>query len=363
MGNKTWLVVLCFCCLTVSVPQVVRACSGVLYCPRSLTVPPSGGRLPANMQMFLWRAPCGDDGISAFHPELEATSPGGSKRVVDVHLEPAAMSVGAHRWVVRWDEPFEPGTELFFSFDEPLDLEVPRKDAGTHAMQRRAVELRVIEAAERPEELGRLLPTRAFGAFALASGDADCSHFVQAAYVDLQLVEPLANAPWAGAIVYETRVDSKRWSPYRWHSLQGESDSWLGGSTLGRSSDRIHLPCALPAHPSWLFERIRGVLEPGEHTATMVGFLPDGSEISSRPYTFTLECPAELPDAGITEFLSPEQVKAESQRAADAGTGQSAAVSGGGCSAAPAATRGHGAGWLALLPVLALLRLRSRQRE
>jgi hypothetical protein len=351
------------CCMALAAPQPVLACSGGSRCPRSLTVPADGGRLPENMRGLLWRKPCRGE-LEALRPTLTATTPDGATHEVPLEIERAGAGSTVQ---VRWAEALPEGTQLTFRFNEP---EGDEQDAGEalkpQAPERRSITFRISEAAERPETLGVLMPTRAFGVFPRASGAGDCSHFVQAHYVDLQPARSPSASPWKDALGnYKTLVDEEAWAPYRQHSLEGQSDRWIGGSTLGSDRERVYLPCAVPAYTQAQFDALPKTITPGAHTVRMVASLPDGTEVSSRSYTFTLRCPAELPDAGITELLAPwlrgPREEADGGAPGSAVASGSSAAASGSCTTTRPVAAGSGARWWWL--VLSLLGVRVGWRR
>ncbi|MET0387260.1 MAG: hypothetical protein ABW321_14925 [Polyangiales bacterium] len=298
---------------------------------------------------------------------LSASASDGESREIAITWEPTARDRDLQ--YVHWEDELEPGTQLVFAFDVPgEDVRLP-KDGVDYPVERRLVELTVTESAPLPASLGVIWPiATAFGVFPILSSDGDCAHLVQSSYVDIQLTPGIDAWPWMDALYVETRVDDQPVMPYRTSGSESGFEK-LGGSVLGPDRDRVFVVCALPRHVQQDFEEVRAAtLAPGRHDIRMVGYLPDGSEYTSETRDFVLECPKELPDAGINRYFSEPDPSlpwdAGGARLGTAGVPEHMAADGGDCAAVAVGSRSHGVGAYTAIMLLGwLARCRSRRRR
>lgn len=325
-----------FVCVGVAVAARPAWACGPDHCPVSRTLPSHDGELPANMLGFLWRPPCFDSvAPSDLDPKLLAVSPDGAAREIPFALEPRSYAeprspTGRVKMqYVHWDKELEPRTELYFSFDIPpmAELSWPRRDQDAGSDWSRARQhITVAYRARLPTTTGGLVgqpDTRLIRTL----DPVTCNRGIRASFVDLKALVSRELVPWREALYMTTRVDGEPWAPYQDYIGIAETDQWLGGSVLGPNRDRVYLECDPPADGGVAHAGASQSLSAGHHSAYMIGYLPDGTEVRSETYEFDLACPEpafwQRVDAGTaTEQRQPAdagQSQSEPARNANAG--------------------------------------------
>jgi hypothetical protein len=120
--------------------------------------------------------------------------------------------------------------------------------------------------------LGRLRAERREGAISVPRAGS-CSELLETTYWDLRIELASDAEPYRDELSYTLHIDGKPAESYR--DAQGGVVTWhFGGNSLGRGVDRVYRLCdVVDTYP--------GNLISGTHRASMVGRLPDGTEIKS----------------------------------------------------------------------------------
>lgn len=266
-----------------SAPSTTRACSGASCSPGGV-LPIDNGELPANLQTFALTPSRinGGPGPVDPAPQLYRIEADGRRTL----LELVRRDVGGVE-AVSAARPEPPGTLLELEWSQACPALDQAATVPSARVRRRA---QVTAARALPSTLGRLRAERREGAISVPRAGS-CSELVETPYWDLGVELSSDAEPYRDQLSYTLRIDGKPAESYR--DAQGGVVTWhFGGNSLGRGVDRVYRLCdVVDTYP--------GNLISGTHRASMVGRLPDGTELESDEVEVGYgTCEAAAADAG-----------------------------------------------------------------